>query len=1074
MLQPKTPLSRSALVIATASAMLAVGMPAFTAPAKHYVPLAGAAKTPSKAPSKASPQTTGRTWSNLPAKTQIGFNAQIRPILSNSCFACHGPDDKKRFSGLRLDTREGALADLGGYAAVAPGRPDKSALLERVAPHDPDEIMPPRSSKKPALTKAQVALLRQWIKEGAHYEPHWAFKPLRDTAPPQVYDAAWPKNPIDHFVLARLEKEGVRPAPEADRATLIRRVYLDLTGLLPSPREVQDFVNDTRPYSYQLLVEHLLQSPHYGERWGRHWLDQARYADSNGYTFDNERTMWPYRDWVIKALNDDMPFDQFTVEQLAGDLLPKPTKLQLIATAFHRNTGINEEGGSNPEQFRTEAVVDRTNTTATVWLGLTAGCAQCHTHKFDPITHQEYYGMFAFFNQAEDANNKGPTVPVTRGEVFGVAGSVSEADLAAQQAVWEKQELLRLLPPAADAGPATWSPAQYIEYDTETNGGFKLLPDNSLLTDGRGSANDTYRVVAKTSLDKVAALRLRVLPHESLPKGGPGTAGNGNFVLTALEVTLDGVPQKIAAARADHEQAAYPAAATIDNKSNTGWAINVTAGSKVKMNAPHEAVFYFEKPLVPGGKALQVRLKHEVNDRYLIGRFALAFSATAPPPPLSDTITALLEALKKPANKRGEAQRKLVRAAFLTSRAQPNTVDLMVVKERAEPRQTFILQRGDFLRPDTKTGALEPHVLSVLPPLKLNETKLDAPRPAASAPVANTAKTRATRLDLARWLVRTDHPLTPRVTMNRVWMRYFGRGLVETEDDFGSQGAPPPHPELLDWLGREVIRRGWSLKAMHRLIVTSATYRQSSRTRPELMGKDPLNLLLARQTRLRVESEIVRDAALAASGLLTPTVGGPGVRPPQPEGVYAFTQQKKNWTASTGPDRYRRALYTMFYRSAPYPLLSTFDSPDFQITCTRRTRSNTPLQSLTLANDPAFLEIAQGLAARVLCEVPAVSAEATSGEATGGDAVVGARLRHTFLLGLSRPPSDKELALLRAYYDRQRQAFTANAGAAQAWLAPQVGSAVQLTSGQIATADAAALVCVARAVMNTDAFITRE
>ncbi|MBV9470863.1 MAG: PSD1 domain-containing protein, partial [Abitibacteriaceae bacterium] len=976
--------------------------------------------------------------------------------------------EAKRQADLRLDLREGALADLGGYAAIVPGKPEASRLLKRIASHDPDVRMPPPESKKPALTPAQVELLRRWIAEGATYDPHWAFMPLRDGSPPVVRNKAWSKNPIDNFILARLEKEGIQPSPEAGRATLIRRVYLDLTGLLPTPEEVWAFVADTRPKAYEALVDRLLQSPHYGERWGRHWLDQARYADSNGYTVDSERAMWPYRDWVIKAINDDMPFDQFTIEQLAGDLLPKPTKLQLIATAFHRNTGINEEGGANPEQFRTEAVVDRVNTTSTVWLGLTLGCAQCHSHKFDPISHREYYQMFAFFNQTEDVNNKGATVPVARGEVFGQTNIETEANLAAQQAAWEKQELQRLSPATAngvDAAnqPADWIPAQYVEYDTETNAGFKLLPDNSLLTDGKGGANDTYRVVAKTSLEKVAALRLRVLPHESLPKGGPGTASNGNFILTGVEVTLDGKPQKIVAALADHEQPGYPASATLDDRENTGWAINVAASSKVKMNAPHEIVFYFDKPLVLAGKALQVRLKHGLHDRYMIGRFALDFCATSPLPPYSEVTAKLVDALKTPSAQRNAAQQQVVQDAFMGNRVQPDTVDLMVMKEIAQPRPTFILQRGDFLRPNTETGPLQPDVLRMLPPLRIPTDKT----------TGTAEQKRATRLDLARWLVRADNPLTPRVTMNRVWMRYFGRGLVATDDDFGSQGSLPTHPELLDWLGREFIRRGWSMKAMHRLIVTSATYRQSSRARPDLTEKDPLNLLLAHQSRLRVEAEIVRDAALSASGLLTPTIGGPSVRPPQPEGVYAFTQTKKTWTASTGPDRYRRALYTMFYRSAPYPLLTTFDSPDFQTTCTRRMRSNTPLQSLTLANDPAFLEMAQGLAARVLREMPTIKevsvvAKVATPNSSNIDPLTDARLKHIFLLCLSRSPAPKELTILRMYYSRQQQIFATHEDAAQVLLSPE------LSHSATKSATAAALVCAARAVLNTDAFITRE
>lgn len=956
---------------------------------------------------------------------KVGFNAQIRPILSN-CFACHGPDEKKRSARLRLDVRESAVEN----GTIVPGKPDESELIKRVMAHG-DEIMPPPESKKPPLSAKEIALLRRWIEEGAAYEPHWAFAPLSETPPPVVKNKTWPKNPIDNFILARLEKEGIQPSTEADKATLLRRVSLDLTGLLPSPDEVRAFEDDKAPNAYEKVVDRLLASPHYGERWGRHWLDQARYADSNGYTIDSERPMWPYRDWVIKATNDDMPFDQFTIEQLAGDLLPNAAKAQVIATAYHRNTGINEEGGTNPEQFRNEAVVDRTNTTATVWLGLTAGCAQCHTHKFDSITHKEYFQLFAFFNNGEDINNRGATVPVALGEVFGRTQAISEADVAKAQDAWEKRELARLAPPKEQGGaPAEWANAQYLEYDTASNAGFQLLPDNSLLSDGKGAANDTYRVVAKSDLPKIAAVRLRVIPHESLPKNGPGTAGNGNFVLTGIEVTVNGEAQKIAAARADHEQPNHPVMAALDVDGKSGWAINVGPGSTAKMNAPHEATFIFDKPIVPDGKPLQIRLKHEMNERYLIGRFAIDFSATVPPVSTVAVNSPLLDALQTPMAKRNGAQKKIVDDAFAPSRPKPNTVDLMVMKEKAQFRPTFLLQRGDFLRPDEKAGPLEPNTLSVLPPL--------------------AHQGRATRLDLAKWLVSGQNPLPPRVAMNRVWLRYFGRGIVETEDDFGSQGAPPTHPELLDWMSGEFIRQKWSLKAMHRLMVTSATYRQSSKARPDLSEKDPINLLLARQSRLRVEAEIVRDAALSASGLLTETIGGPSVHPPQPDGVYSFTQSRKNWKADTGPNRYRRALYTLFYRSAPHPLLTTFDSPDFQTVCTRRVRSNTPLQALTLANDAAFIEIAQGLAERALKEAP--DAEA--------------RLKRLFLLALMREPSPKELTILRGFYDKQKAMFAGNEKSAKALLSP----ALQKDEW----AQNAALVNAARTVMNTDAFITRE
>lgn len=772
---------------------------------------------------------------------QPGYNRDIRPLLSNNCFYCHGPDEKKREAKLRLDVRESALAEHDSGHAIVPGKPEESELLTRILSHDKDEVMPPPKAKKAPLTGEQVATLRRWIEQGAPYEGHWAFLPLNAAPPPRVKNTSWVRNPIDQYILARLESEGIQPSPEADRATLIRRLYLDLLGLLPTPEEVAAFVADPATDAYEKLVDRTLANPHYGERWGRHWLDQARYADSNGYSIDSPRAMWPYRDWVIKSLNDDLPFDRFTIEQLAGDLLPKPTKSQLIATAFHRNTMINEEGGTKPEQFRVESAIDRVNTTGAVWLGLTVGCAQCHSHKFDPISQREFYQFLAFFNQGEDVNSKGATVEVARGEVFGHPVKPTSNDIQSlkypkkipTQEQWERQELLRLE---------------------------KLPPDQ--------------------------------VPSEL------------RQALNISEPTREEYQKKLLA---DAYAKAYPSAKAAKAKPTDG-----------------------------------------------------------------------------------------------------DVVDLMIMQDLAKPRPNYLLIRGDYTRPDEKNGPLQPGVID-----------------AVNASFHEPAQEFRTRLDLARWLVSADNPLTPRVTMNRVWMHYFGRGIVETEEDFGTQGSGPTHPELLDWLAREFVRQGWSLKRMHRAIVTSATYRQSSKARPDLAEKDPRNLLLARQERVRVEAEIVRDAALSASGLLDTTIGGPSVHPLQPAGVYSFTQSKKTWTTDTNGNQFRRGMYTQFYRSAPYPLLTTFDSPDFSNVCTRRARSNTPLQALNVANDPVFLEIAEGLAKRVEKDVPADDNDA--------------RLRRVFALCLSREPSASELAILRGYAAKGNN-----------------------------------LTAIARVLFNTDNFITRE
>jgi hypothetical protein len=918
----------------------------------------------------------------LLAEPPVEFNRDIRPILSDRCYYCHGPDEKKQKADLRLDTREGALAD----GVIVPGKPEESELFYRITTDDEDDVMPQPKAKKPKLNAHEIALFKRWIEEGAEYQGHWAFEPVAKVEAPS--DA----HPVDHFINRRLAKDGIEPSPAADRATLIRRVYLDLIGLLPSREQVDAFVKDSRADAYQRVVDELLASRHYGERWGRHWLDGARYADSHGYSVDGARQMWPYRDWVIRALNDDMPFDQFTIEQIAGDLLPNPTKSQLVATGFHRNTLINQEGGSDPEQFRVEATIDRTNTTGAVWLGLTVGCAQCHTHKFDPLQHREYYELFSFFNNAEDRNNTGPTVEVAEGELF-------EKVIAAPPP--EPQ-------PRKTSVEPKWMTANFQEFKTASGAPLHEQKDNSLLIGKKFGAHESYHVVSDSGLAKLAAVRLRTLTDQSLPGNGPGKAGNGNFVLTNIKILVAGVEQPIAGAFADAEQKDYPVTHAFDSDKKSGWAINIGNGEG-KMNSNHEAVFILAKPVDTKGGQVEVRLFHDLHPEYLIGRFAIDFIDTAPSSPS--------RAMPQPKNVTGK---------------------VMVMRDLKTPRDAYILTRGDFTRPDKEKGKLSPGVFAAIAPA-LPES--DQPR---------------NRIDLANWLVHPDNPLTSRVTVNRMWMRYFGRGLVETEEDFGSQGSPPSHPELLDFLARKFVEDGWSMKKMHRLIVTSNTYQRSSVARPDLAEKDPINLLLARQSRLRLDAEIIRDVALSASGLLSKKIGGPGVYPPQPEGIYAFTQNRKSWRTSTGADRYRRAMYTFFYRSAPYPLFGTFDAPDFQSTCTRRPRSNTPLQALTIANDETFIEFARGMAARVVEEIP-------------GEAVAqrDARIQRIFEHAINRVPTAAESGVLTNYGNEVSTDFAKFPEDARALIDrnQMIGTPIH---------EAAALITIARTIFNTDNFITRE
>ena len=753
--------------------------------------------------------------------------------------------------------------------------------------------MPP---KQPRLTAAEIALVRRWIDAGAigpteetitaskgPDRSHWSFRPVVRPPLPKVHNPGWCRNGIDYFILQQLEAQGISPSPEADRVTLIRRLSLDLLGLPPTPEEVDAFVHDTSANAYEKLVDRLLKNPHYGERWGRHWLDAARYADSNGFNIDAPRSIWRWRDWVIDALNADMPFDRFTIEQLAGDLLPNATLEQKIATGFHRNTLINQEGGIDVEQFRIESVVDRVNTTGAVFLGLTLGCAQCHDHKYDPISTREYYQMFAFFNNADEPNLEILTPELQR----------ERQRLRTELAAVEQQ--LKSLDPTTPATLEAWE---------------------------------------------------RSLTDETRPLLAP-------------------------------------------------------AIRKIFNTAPN------------GRNAKQLALIETMHRR--LDQLRHWLGGVGQPTPFPGLIhTQLLTTRLQLERRRNELKA-----------SEPAVTTTMVLQERKTPRKTHVLKGGDFLRKGVVVG---PGTLQVLHDF-----------PAKAKPLPN-------RLDLAQWIVDPKNPLTPRVIANRIWMLYFGLGIVETENDFGTQGTPPSHPELLDWLASELIDRGWSLKAFHKLIVTSATYRQSSKARPDLQTIDPRNRLLARQIRLRLEAEIVRDVGLKASGLLSEKIGGPSVFPPQPDGVYSFTQIQREWKPSVGLDRYRRGMYTHFWRSAPHPALIVFDAPDSTTTCTRRNRSNTPLQALTLLNDAGFMEYASAFADRLLRE-----------RSTDAD-----RIDWAFRLCVARVPSERERQRVQEFVGQLRRQ-----------LADQPQEVARL-AGQAHQLDRAVWTLTARALLNLDECITRE
>jgi mono/diheme cytochrome c family protein len=1001
------------------------------------------------------------------AAEPVDFAKQVKPILQRYCVSCHGSEMVE--SGFRADFGILLLDGRDRGTAIVPGNANKS-LLYKVLIDDGDVAQMP--FELPKLSDEQIALVKDWIDQGAKAagddkpsadgrptSNHWAFQKVSRHALPTVRNAGWLQNEVDAFVLAKLEAEGLQPSPQATRSTLLRRLYLDLLGVLPTPEETQIFVNDDQPFAYERLVDRLLVSPRYGERWGRHWLDIARYADSNGFTIDGARSIWPYRDWVIKATNDDMPFDQFVIEQLAGDLLLKPTSDQIVATGFHRNTLINQEGGTDQEQFRVESVVDRVNTTGSAFLGLTVGCAQCHVHKYDPITQRDFYKLFAIFNNCDEPNIPLPSESQAADQarvkegLAAIAKELKEHDAkrADGQPDWETRQ--------ATFPVSKWSFLKPVEAVSKAGATLNNVDEHTLLVGGNGNIpeTDVYTVTTELPAGRVTAFRLETLTGPLLPMSGPGWADNGNFVLNEFEVTSLPVDAEdrstatkliFAAASTDWQQEGYPAEHAIDGNMKTGWAINGT--TKSSPNVSREAIFILKTPLENDAPLKITFALHQQHNapKYLIGTFRL--SATDAPPEQLIVPPAIHSILQVEADKRDDGQKELLVAAYGRSDLSRKPLEAeqaklkgeesvlkavipttMVLRERAQnSRTTHIHIRGNFLE---KGAVVLPDVPSILPPIESAEALVN-------------------RLDFARWLFTPEHPLTSRVSVNRIWQRLFGIGLIETDDDFGTQGELPSHPQLLDRLSSEFMRLGWSRKQLIRLIVTSATYRQSSRVTPELLARDPRNRLLARQSRVRLEAEGVRDVALSASGLLSQKMLGPGVYPPQPQGIYVVTQVSKQWPESQGDDRYRRGLYTYFWRSSPYPMLPTFDAPDANGACTRRNRSNTPLQALTLANDGAFMEFAKALSDRILKE----SSDYDE-----------ARIRFAFDTVLARQPSDFEKDRLLAFVESQQEHFEAH---------PNDAKNAASTNRLATTSDvsSATWTAVARVILNLDEFITRE
>ena len=1007
------------------------------------------------------------------------FTKDIEPIFASSCYSCHGP--KAHMGGLRLDSKAAALSKV-----VVPGHSADSLLIRRLSGGEDQPRMP--LGGKP-LTTDQIGTIAAWIDSGAPWpesssaaavevKTHWAWTAPKRPQVPALQNASWPKNDIDRFVLARLEKEGLKPSPEADNVALLRRVSLDLTGLPPTPEELDAFLADRSGNAYQKAVERLLASPHYGERWGRMWLDGARYADSDGFEKDKSREVWFYRDWVINALNRDMPYDKFVIAQIAGDLLPNATQEDRVATGFLRNSMLNEEGGADPEQFRMEAMFDRMDAIGKNILGITIQCAQCHNHKYDPLKQEEYYRMFAFLNNSHEGNIAvyTPAEQMRRAELFARIAEI-EARLQHQNPKWEQME--QRWEESVVKGQPEWTVLK-PEVDDISTGGEKyfLQKDDSLLGLGYAPTKHKLKLTAKTDLQNITAFRLELMTDPDLPRGGPGRSIKGTGALTEFAVeqasTLTGdKPEKVNIVKAtadvnppetplepifddktERRRVTGPISFAIDGKEETAWGID--AGPALR-NQPRKAVFAAEKPIAhEGGTVLTFYISQnhggwnsDDNQNNNLGPIRLAVTnaqdAVADPLPAH-----VRKIVTTPPGKRTPAQMRTIFSYWRTTvpewkaendriaglyREFPEGSTQLVLEERGDRRETHILNRGDFLKPAKLVDGGVPAFLN--------------PQPADAVP---------TRLTFAKWMVDRKAPTTARSIVNRIWQAYFGTGLVATAEDLGTQCEPPSHPELLDWLAVEFMDSGWSLKHVHRLITESAVYRQRSTVSPELLEKDPANRLLARGPRFRVDAEIVRDIALQASGLLNATVGGPSVFPPAPEFLFLppASYGPKNWIEEKGENRYRRALYTFRFRSVPYPMLQTFDAPNGDSSCVRRSRSNTPLQALVTLNEPMFVETARGLAAESL----------QHGGSTDDN-----RLTYAFRRCVSRKPADNEVAMLRTFLQKQRK--RAAEGWFSAWDVAGFDGEKKL-SVDVTPAEFAAWTAVSRVLLNLDETITKE
>ena len=993
------------------------------------------------------------------AERQVSFSRDIKPILAGRCFACHGPDENERQAELRFDI-ENDTAKTAFNAA----NPAESELLARITSTDPDLQMPPAASKKPLLSAEEIALVKRWIQEGAKYDAHWAYvKPVKTPLPP-VEETTWRVNEIDHFIAAQFGRQGLSPSPEADKRTLLRRLSFDAIGLPPTPKELAEFEADQSPQAYEKVVDRLLASPHFGERMAVYWLDLVRYADTGGYHSDNHRDVWAYRDWVISAFNDNKAYDQFVIEQLAGDLLPGATNEQRIASGFNRLLQTTEEGGAQPKEYAAKYQADRVRNTSVIFLASTMGCCECHSHKFDPFSHKDFYAFAAFFADVSEravGRQEQTKVPLGKDEarirelepeLAAVRATLDThtPELAAAQQKWEvtAQETLAKY-------DSPWTPIKPQAAESEGKATLAIADDASVLSSGENPPTDTYTVTLPLTQAKATGLRLEALTDPSLAKKSLSRA-NGNFVLTGIELALvnaagESNPVKIATAEADYSQQGHPIAQAIDGDPQTGWAVD--GHTKAESRA---ASFALAEPVAGGeGIRLVVKLHHQSQfAQHSIGKFRLSITDSDHPnvkgSPFPDDVTA---ALKIEAAKRDDKQKdtlakhyRSIAPELAAAREQFATLDAerkaildaalsTLVTSAVAPRTVRILPRGNWL--DDSGGEVLPAVPSALAKLDSSEGRL-------------------TRLDLAKWIASRDNPLTARVFVNRLWKIAFGRGIARSLEDFGTQSEYPTHLELLDWLAVDFMEHGWDVKRLFKQMLMSRTYRQSSLVSPELREQDPTNDWFARQDRFRLDAELVRDNALAVSGLLSRKIGGPSVKPYQPPGYWQYLNfPTREWENGKGDELYRRGLYTYWQRTFLHPSLLAFDASSREECTASRPRSNTPQQALVLLNDPTYVEAARALAGRAMSEV--------SGDARQ-------RLEYVFQQVLCRSPRPQEAEVLTKLYDKHLAEYQGDESAATQLLS--VGEAKNLEG--INAAELAAWTSVCRVVLNLHETVTRN